>query len=377
MEWVRSLGPLGFPWANLALSQTNYLPLIQIADITGSYGITFWILMINAGIYLIITEKRPKRYIAFTSALFVFTALYGFFRISVLESEPIYKRVEIAVTQPNIDPNEKWDRENKTMVYQLMDSLHVVANELSPDLILWPETALPTYLRLSRSTRNKIMKRIQSYNIPLLSGTVDRRVNQDGETEYFNGSIYLKENGSFEMYNKVLLVPFAEYIPFTKKFPILKKLNFGQGNFTQGTDYTVFNLDSIRFSNVICYESSIPGVVRKFINQGAQFITIEANDGYLGNSAGPYQHFALAKLRSVENRVPIVRSANTGISGAFNVVGRVQHQVPIGETAVFLARIDCIYIDSIYTRFGDVFAVLCLVITLIVLGATLWQHFSV
>ena len=171
------------------------------------------------------------------------------------------------------------------------------------------------------------------------------------------------------------MVPFAEYIPLSWKFPILKKLNFGQGNFTPGSDYTLFKLDSTLFSNVICYESSVPDLVRKFVQSGAMFITIEANDGYLGNSAGPYQHFALAKLRAIENRVPVVRSANTGISGLFDATGRVLEYIPIGRQAVFLAQVDCLDQQSWYTKHGDVFAIMCTLISMIIIGVSGWRYF--
>lgn len=374
MEWARSLGPLGFPWGNLALTQTNFLPIIQMADVFGTYGIGFWVIMINVGLYLVITGSRPKRYILFTSVIFVMAVGYGFLRLHIVESAAVIKRINIAVTQPNLDPNSKWDRENRKRIFKLMDSLHVVANALEPDLVLWPETALPTYLRLSRTSRNKVMARIKESGIPLLSGTVDKE-RIDDEIHYYNGTMLLNPDGSYQLYYKVLLVPFAEYIPLSLKFPILKKLNFGQGNFTPGSDYTLFKLDSTLFSNVICYESSVPDLVRKFVQSGAMFITIEANDGYLGNSAGPYQHFALAKLRAIENRIPVVRSANTGISGLFDATGRVLEYIPIGRQAVFLAQVDCLDQQSWYTKHGDVFAIMCVLISMIIIGVSGWQYF--
>ncbi len=375
MEWIRSLGPLGFPWANLALSQSQYLPLIQLADVMGTYGIAFWIVMINVGLYLAITGGRPVRYITFTVILFVLIGTYGFIQIEKIGSLPVSKRVHIAVTQPNVDPNEKWDRENRKAVFALMDSLHVEANKLNPDLVLWPETALPTYLKLSRTNRKKVLRRVIEGNTPLLTGTVDKKWDENKEASFYNGAIFLKPDGSYDMYSKVFLVPFAEYIPLSGRFPILKKLNFGQGNFVQGDDYTVFRYDSTSFSNVICYESSVPDVVRRFIQKGSEFITIEANDGYLGNSTGPYQHFECAVLRAVENRISIVRSANTGISGLIDPVGRIIHKVPIGKQEIFLANVDIIPYRSWYSIHGDKFAMITAMIMIIFIGGSVWKRF--
>jgi apolipoprotein N-acyltransferase len=142
-------------------------------------------------------------------------------------------------------------------------------------------------------------------------------------------------------------------------------LNFGQANFNQGNVYTVFEVKSIKFSNVICYESSIPNLLRKFVLNGAQFITIEANDGWLGKSSGPYQHFELAKLRAIENRVPIVRCANTGISGIIDPIGRVKQKVPLDQMKVFIADIIPAQQITFYTQYGDIFAFICVLLTIV------------
>lgn len=368
MELIRSLGALGFPWINLGLAQTEYLPLIQIADITGSYGISFWIVLINIGIYLTIISTDKRKYLIFTSLIFVLVFSYGLIRIKTID-EVSTTSISIAITQPNINPDEKWDPQSREDNFALMHSLLDSALNLSPDLVLWPESAVPAYLRISSHRRNPITEKLAKFNTPLLSGTVDRIIDENRDKKYYNSTIFIKPDGSIKMYNKVHLVPFAEYIPLSEKFPALKKLNFGQGNFTPGEEFTVFKLDSVKFSNIICYESSMPRIVRGFIKNGAQFITIQANDGWLGNSAGPYQHFELAKLRAIENRVPIVRCANTGISGVINPIGIVQHKIPLGEKSIIVADILPIHRLTFYTKYGEVFAILCIIISLIIFSS--------
>jgi apolipoprotein N-acyltransferase len=168
-------------------------------------------------------------------------------------------------------------------------------------------------------------------------------------------------------------VPFAEYIPISEYFPSLRKLNFGQGNFTHGSDFTLFQLDSTFFSNIICYESSMPNMVRKFVKSGAEFLSIEANDGYLGNTAGPYQHFELARLRAIENRVSVIRAANTGISGLISASGQVKEKISLGTQKVFLAHVSYGNSGSFYTRYGDVFAIFCLGL-LMIMGIRTWKN---
>ena len=368
MEYLRSFGALGFPWINIALTQTAYLPLIQIADYSGTYGIALWIILINVTLYLALVSLKKMKYLLAVGVLFVTMFLYGIARINSFES-PQSPTISVAVTQPNINPDEKWDPESRDVIFELMHGLLDSALVLEPDLVLWPESAVPAYLRLSSYRRQPIAEKLIRSKTPLLSGTVDRIIDADGNKQYFNSSIFIDALGDTKMYHKKHLVPFAEYIPLSGKFPMLKKLNFGQANFLQGAEYTVFEVNSIKFSNVICYESSIPSLLRKFVQSGAQFLTIEANDGWLGKSSGPYQHFELAKLRAVENRVPIVRCANTGISGVINPIGIVENEVPLGEKKIFKAEIVPSQQLTFYTKYGDVFAIICLLLTIFIMLA--------
>jgi len=366
MELLRSLGSLGFPWINLALTQTEYIPLIQIADITGTYGVAYWIVLINIGFYLTITSKDKVKYLVVTVLVFLIMFSYGIIRINTFEYDD-NESIKIVITQPNMNPDEKWDpdsrEENFTLMHDLLDSALVK----HPDLVLWPESAVPAYLRLSNHRREPIARKLKAAKISLLSGTVDRIIDKERNKFYYNSSIFIDTFGNTKMYHKKHLVPFAEYIPLSGYFPSLKKLNFGQANFTHGKDYTTFEIGSTKFSNVICYESSVPQLLRGFVANGAQFLTIEANDGWLGNSSGPYQHFELARLRAVENRVPIVRCANTGISGSINSIGLVEQKVPLGEKKILIAEITPSQKLSFYTKFGEVFALLCVIATLIIL----------
>ena len=243
---------------------------------------------------------------------------------------------DVSAIQPNINPNQKWDVQFRDRLYTIMDSLNLEAYSYNPDLVLWPEAALPAYMRVS-SLRNKYESLVNETKIPLLMGTVDYSYELNERLSY-NGAIYfgLKDN---KIYHKNFLVPFAEYIPLSNHFKILKKLNFGQANFSHGKSFTTFPIDTVQFGNLICYESSHPFVTRRFMQNGAKFLTIEANDAWLRNSSGVRQHFELAILRAIEQRVGIVRSANTGISGIIQPSGRVDHKVPFGVQEVFKGKV--------------------------------------
>ena len=361
MEWIRSFGPLGFPWGNLVLSQLDFLPILQIMEVTGSYGVTLWVVLINVILYIMIQQFESNKKIgALYGILLVGIWFFGQFKMG--EYEKSDKNIQVAILQPNIDPNTKWDFHKKNEIIAYIDSLHRVAIRLNPDLIILPETAYPVYLRLNRTVREMIQSKVDSSNIPVLTGTVDRTKSAKGEKQYYNSTLFFTPNQSSIIYNKLHLVPFAEYIPLSEQFPLLKQLNFGQGNFSHGTEYTVFEMDSIQFSNLICYESSNPSVVRQFVQNGAEMITIQTNDGWLGNSAGPYQHYDVARIRAIENRVPVVRSANTGISGLILANGISVHEQALGEMAVFKVLVPIGNSGSFYSRYGDIFAVICFLI---------------
>jgi len=368
IEYLRSFGPLSFPWINLALTQTFSLPLIQIADVTGSMGISFWIVILNMIIYIAIISNNSKKQILSIGVLLLLVIfLLGFFRISYIKNIYADNKINVSIVQPNIDPNLKWEQNFRDRIFNTMDSLHNEAILLNPDFILWPEAALPTYLRINYSKRRPILQKVKKSNIPLLTGTPDRIEREDNQIDYYNAAIFIKPNGSTKMYYKIHLVPFAESIPFSNYFSFLKKLNFGQANFTAGSEYTLFNVDSISFANLICYESSIPKIARKFVNLGAKFVTIETNDSWCGHSSGVYQHFQIAKIRAVENRIPIARSANTGISGLILPTGKVNKKMHFNKQGILLANIPIKNISSFYTKYGDWFALICALISVITL----------
>ena len=373
MEWFRSLGPLGFPWMDLALTQSRFIYFIQIMDVTGSSGVSLWILIVNVLLYFTITVRKGKRiYFIASIGLFAVLWLHGSHKIKSVEKDSVGKSVVVAVTQPNVDPNEKWEKDNRNQTFELMHQLLDKAMEYDPDMILWPETALPSYLRLSRRDRHPLQKKVNKYEIPLLSGTIDRENSENKKPVYFNGSIFFQPQKPPEIYHKVKLVPFAEYVPLSGYFPSLNDLNFGQGNFTAGKEFTLFQFDNISFSNLICYESSLPNIVRKFVLKGAEFITIQANDGWLGKTSGPYQHFEIATMRAIENRRSIVRSANTGISGIILPSGKILEKKTLGEMSVFKGNVALSNKITFYTKFGNILGKWISLIFILSTGLILW-----
>ena len=357
MEFFKSYGPLAFPWSSLALTQTKFLPILQMIDLTGSEGVSFWVILVNIITYFFLYKiKLNRKEYGMLLVLVIMPIFYGLYKIDQL-SDLDWEKREISIIQPNIDPNLKWESSYRNKLYEDMDSLNTLAYNLNPDLVLWPEAALPNYMRVSY-LRKKYEKLALNTSIPLLMGTLDYKTLND-ERVSLNGSIFFDGSNHNSMYYKLFLVPFAEYIPLSSKLPFLKKLNFGQGNFYPGDENTVFNLDSVTFSNLICYDLSNPIIVKDFINNGARFLTVQANVAWLQNSSGVRQFFEMAKLRAIENRSGVAISANTGISGIINPIGKVLNYIPFENQEVIKGKVFLNNEVTFYTKYGNIFSKIC------------------
>ena len=365
IEYVRSFGALGFPWSNLALSQSKYIYFIQFIEVTGTYGVSFIIIGFNIILYNV-TQKKISLIKGLSFILFILTGLSiaGIGRIMSLPKSN--QDITVAIVQPNINPNTKW--QNKKEIIAFMDSLHEESIKLNPDLIVFPETALPSYLVRDNRIRGALQNKVNNSDIPLLTGTIHTSFDNNSRY-YYNSSMFIKPQKKYELYSKIHLVPFAEYDLLPSIFHPLTKLNINidRGNFKSGNNYKVFRYEDLLFSNLICYESSIPKISRTFVLKGAEFLVIQANDGWLGSSFGPYQHFELARLRAIENRIAIVRCANTGISGIINFDGSIKTKVKLNEEKIIFESLSSNKNGSFYTKYGDIFAIIISIIILIVI----------
>ena len=365
IEYVRSFGALGFPWSNLALTQSNYIYFIQFIEVTGTYGVSFFIIGFNVILYNV-TQKKISllKGLSFISLILIGLSIAGAGRILSLPKSN--QKISVAVVQPNVNPNTKW--QNKKEIIAFMDSLHQESIKFKPDLIVFPETALPSYLVRDSRTRGALQSTVNSSDIPLLTGTIHTSF-ENNSRYYYNSSMFIIPQKKYELYSKIHLVPFAEYDLIPSIFHPLTKLNINidRGNFKSGNNYKVFKHENLLFSNLICYESSIPKISRTFVSKGAEFLIIQANDGWLGSSFGPYQHFELARLRAIENRIPIVRCANTGISGIINIDGSIKTKVQLNEEKIIFESLSSNKNGSFYTKYGDIFAIIISSIILILI----------
>ncbi len=350
-EYLFSIGIMGFPWMSLATTQTNYLPVIQIVELTGVFGISFWIASLNIIFFKVLLSKNRVRIRNFNNFIFllVIVWLFGYLRISSIKDESS-NDLEILVVQPNLNPNEKWNNNIKEKIFD--DLIQLSKNNIngSTDLIIWPEVATPFYIFKNYTKLTQIKQKLLQDNSYLLTGSLDWS-NVDNKIKNYNSVGLISKNDKISTYEKIKLVPFGEFIPFS--IPFLKNLNLG--NYTPGNKKTIFHINNFNFIAKICFESIDPIILSKNIykNNNINFMVIIVNDGWFGNTAGPYQHYGISKLRAVENRIPIIRSANTGISAIINKKGEVEEKIGINKQGVILSKIIPSNSNTFYSKYGN------------------------
>jgi len=373
MEYFQSFGLLAFPWISLATTQADYLAPIQLVEFTGIYGMTFWIILLNTQLYRLLTSPAPllPRLRIWTAVVLVLPWIYGYGRMLSFPAQSSNEaELSIAVVQPNMGPHEKWDRSKRQWVFEVLDSLYVEAAQKGVDMVVWPESAVPTYLRRDRFRRKFIQNRVEEFGVPLFTGALDFD-RKDGFLKHYNSIFMFNVDGSLETYYKIHLVPLAEYNPLDAQVSLTENLSFGHYN--PGTRYTDFFLKESQFAGVICYESSFPRLVHRLVSQGARFLVVVVNDGWFGNTSEPYQHVALSRLRAVEHRMPVLRSANTGISVHVDKAGRFKSKLDLDERGIIYAGFSPSDGLTFYGRFGNLFAFLITLVTFLG-GFWIWHR---
>lgn len=383
VEYLRAhAGFLGVPWALLGHSQYLHLPLIQLASFTGVYGISFLIVMVNVIVSEFILARAgvtpgPQQLTLFpsaavTGALLALSLVYGF---RVMAQPSNGETVKVTVVQGNISQDMKWKPELRRHNLDTHISLTREAAHDSPAaLIVWPETAVQGFLLQDLFLLHTFSTLVLDINIPLLVGGSQRPksgAREWRETKRLNSAFLISPRGGVvQSYNKMHLLPFGEYVPYQDVFPWSARIMSIPDitSFLPGEDYTIFTLNRHKFGVLICWESLFPELARQFVNRGAEFFVNITNEAWFGDTAAPYQFFAMNVFRAVENRTAVVRSANTGVSGFIDPYGRLIGKVEEGGDDIFVAgsltkEIPLARDKTFYTRYGDIWAYLNLAAT--------------
>lgn len=422
-EWLYALTELSFPWLTLGNTQTYYLHTIQCIELTGVYGLSFWILVLNVVAYFIITEifangfsKIAGRRVALFAAIFLLPNMYPFVMRQIGTVPALGRSLTIGIVQPNIDPWDKWEGAS-TFAGRWKQTLHyldVVGRQKkdSIDIAILPETAIMLDLPANNEYASIVQTTLDGLNIGLVSGYIGMHIYSAGKAprtssvfqgtsvhyDAFNAVLYVqprsecnKSNNTvhpvpsaeriqtnntvipvpsaerIQTYNKVRLVPFAERIPYADAVPsLIDPLRWGVGisNWGLGKDSTVFRdvRYNAKFLAMICYESIFPEYVSTYVKRGAEFLIFITNDSWWGNTSGARQHNRYAVLRAVENRRWVARCANGGISCFIDPDGAMYDATEMYTETSIHHRIETRTDLTFYARHGDWLARLCAVV---------------
>lgn len=376
LDWIRGWLLSGFSWNSLGVALHNNLALIQIADLFGALGITFVIVFANLTIALVVrrifneasVHALPRLRIELMT-LILLLGMCVSYGIRCVFNPPSVETLPLrAVTlQPNIPQTQKFDPSQEDDVFGTIDRLMSVVETIHPrpDIVLWPEATLPRGMFADEESRRFVLRQANRTELPLLLGSLEEvpREGHPDELVHRNSAVLLSDYATnVQSYQKRHLVPFGEYLPFRDIFPNFVR-ELIPGDIDPGAAPKVLELDkpTIKIGALVCFEDSLQRETRDIVRAGAQVLVNITNDAWFAQTAGSAQHFANAHLRSVEARLPMLRSTNTGVSCSIDAFGRVESHIdPFSEGIDTLSVMVPIQPQlSVYSRFGDLWIIAC------------------
>ena len=358
---INYMSDLAFPWLPLGLAASRFPTLAQIADISGVRGVSFWIaatagLLADAWLF-----RANRRRLLVTLGIAALLALgvvaYGRWRIGSIAMRPV---APIAIVQPNVPQEEKWQDANRDRIVSILATLTRDGMSANPRLVVWPEVALPGYLVQNPEWADTLRALSAPTRVPILFGVLDVQflptTDASGQQEYevFNAAMTTDSTGSIARqppYRKEFLVPVVERVPFLDPdwFKGLKYF----GGFGRGEDQAPFRYVFGEAGVLICYESIFPQLSREYRRNGVEILVNITNDAWFGRSIAPHQHEAHLAFRAIENRLGIVRAANTGISAYIDPLGRFHGETVLETSASRTYEVQTASVMTLFVRLGD------------------------
>ncbi len=378
LEFLRAYLLTGFPWELLGYSQYNYLPVVQIAELTGVWGVSFLIILVNQTLFQLFLahgplKKRSRKWQAgaFTAFLVFLTILFGYQALSKQKQrDQLVPSLKVAVIQGNIDQSLKWNPAFQEKTINLYMDLTLKYGAEAADLVIWPETAVPFYFLNETRLTPQMFQLTQRTGSHLLFGS-PAASHQGGELQFFNRAYLLSPEGRLSFYDKVHLVPFGEYVPLKKWLPFVGKMVQAIGDFKPGPGSNGLDHPKGKVGVLICFETIFPELSRAYSREGCRLLVNITNDAWFGKTSAPYQHLSMLTFRAIENRVWVARAANTGFSAIIDSTGRITERFPLFKTGGIYATIPLREDKTFYARHGDLIIVFCGLIFLVGLALRL------
>ena len=392
LEWLRGTLFSGFGWNSLGVALGGNIPLSQIASVTGTSGLNF-LCVLSSAIAAITVERlrreirtgRPRPHFDFFAVVFLIVIVFSH-GVRVITAARIHSLpLRVSGLQGNIPVYDYWDKNKEDSILTRYLRLSREALKGDPDLIVWPEAATPRPLLLDEITFAQVKQLAEKSRADFLIGSVHYEAEPKGD---YNSAILLTEHAtSSQIYSKVHLVPFGEFVPFRKSFPLIAWIERKEVpyDFDPGKGPALLEMVNrpVKLGPLICFEDTLGDQTRRTAALGAQLLVTLTNDGWFEHSAGTRQHLANARLRTVETGLPLLRVADTGITCVVDRFGRIIQELhgPGGDPfieGILKAEIDVPKnpAPTFYTLHGDLFALVCLAVTATALAASLLSSLS-
>jgi apolipoprotein N-acyltransferase len=369
-ELARARLMTGEPWMLLGYSQVSRLHFIQAADLGGVYLLSFAVFFVNACLAEA-AESAPLRLawrpLAAAAALVAGLEVYGSMRLA----KPLAEEgaISVAVVQANVDLGWQWNERFYGRDLEAYERLSAAAARAERvDLFVWPESAVTFFLAHEPPYQKSIARLLDATGADLLLGAPHRDDADPAVPRYLNSAFYVRAGSGIDgRYDKAHLLPFAEYFPL-RFIDFLRRRFERVRTFAAGSGDVLLDTRLGKAAVVICFEAIFPERVRRQMARGADVLFNLSNDVWLGPHAGPLQHASMVTLRAVENRTWVIRATTTGVSAIIDPHGRWRAHGAVGTTAVLRGRVAPQHVDTVYKRYGDVFAYACLLVAIASLG---------
>jgi apolipoprotein N-acyltransferase len=371
VEMARSHLFSGFPWMLLGYSVAGNPMLRQAADLAGVTGLSFLLALSGVSVYLAgkrlsegLPAKAAARSIPGVAAL-LFLVLYGRAG-SAAPAGPAARlpEVKVAIAQGGIDQSVKWDPGTQSTTLDIYGELTLKARDAGAQVVVWPETAAPFFYGLETGLSRRLDAIAVSGGIPVVFGAP--WYDPAGSGKFYNSVFHMDARGVvLGRYDKRHLVPFGEYIPLRSVLFFLSKLTAGAEDFSSGTGPALFRIGGRPVAASVCYEALFPALVREGVLGGAAWLVNVTNDAWFGDTVAPHQHLAMARMRCVEFRRPMVRAANSGISAFIDADGGVAASLGLFRRGVLVAAVRPATGETVYAKTGEIFGISCSILTLL------------
>ena len=367
-DFIRSFLFSGFAWAMLGHSQFRTLPLIQIADLAGVYGITLLIVLTNIVLHRALRAVSgagvpyPVKSALILLLLLLGTLFYGFDRLNGSDTPPS-KPLRVALIQGNIPQDVKWSPAFRERTLDTYERLTRDASREGVDLIVWPESAVPFFFQDEPLRAERIRNLARETNACLLFGSPAHEL-RNGRSTFLNSAFMVSPRGeTVGRADKLHLVPFGEYVPLGSVLTFINKIVVGIGDFSPGERAVTLDTGSTKLGVQVCYEVIFPELARQYVQAGARVLVAITNDAWFGRSSAPYQHLAISTFRAIETRTPLIRAANTGVTAIVDQNGHIRTMTALFVEAYRTGEVQPGSGKSIYLTIGDAPAWFCVLLT--------------